>query len=202
MPIAFYLQFQGYRMTQLVSEFRDRQPHLLDQRFSKHLHRTMKRKQTMRKDFTLVITRQIHIETQDKWGKFNLYACPLVCFFFCCLCCLSGLFFFNLGSQVSLVAGGHVRASCAGLAAGLAEQRESEPCVGRRSGTGGQGRRSRSEATARRGNSGRREEVRCREEEGVLWREEKLHRCAFMVGGRRRRVAVGLRAVPREPTAQ
>jgi hypothetical protein len=143
MPIAFYLQFQGYRMTQLVSEFRDRQPHLLDQRFSKHLPRTMKRKQTMRKDFTLVITRQIRIETQDKWGKFNLYACPLACFFFC-----------------------RAAASCAGLAVGRAEQRESEPCVGRRSGTGGRGRRSRSEATARRGNGGRREEVRRREEEG------------------------------------
>jgi hypothetical protein len=121
MPIAFYLQFQGYRMTQLVSEFRDRQPYLLDQRFPKHLPRTMKRKQTMRKDFTLVITRQIRIETQDKWGKFNLYACPLVCFFFCCLCCLSGLLFFNLGSQVSLVAGVHQRA----IGPSRAEQRKS-----------------------------------------------------------------------------
>jgi hypothetical protein len=41
-----------------------------------------------------------------------------------------------------------------------------------------------------------------RKKRGVLWREEKLHRRVFMAGGRRRRVAVGLRAAPREPTAQ
>jgi hypothetical protein len=92
-------------------------------------------------------------------------------------CCLSGLLFFNLGSQVSrLVAGVHQRvvgpsraegersavdrpsraaAPCAGqLAAGRAEQRESEPCVGRQSGTGGRGRRSGMGGRGRRSGTG------------------------------------------------
>jgi hypothetical protein len=69
-------EFQGYHMTQLVSEFQDQQPHLLDQRFPEYLPTTMKIKQTMRKDFTLVITRQICIKTQDKRGEIQPLCVP------------------------------------------------------------------------------------------------------------------------------
>ena len=54
-------------MSQLVSEVRDRQQHLLDQKFLEHLPTTLKTKTAT--DYTLLITRQIDIKTEDKGGK-------------------------------------------------------------------------------------------------------------------------------------
>jgi hypothetical protein len=60
----------------------------------------------------------------------------------------------------------------------------------------------RSEATGGRGNAGRREEVRRREEEGAFNGGRRSSTGAHSWRRRRRHVAVGLCAAPREPAAQ